>query len=86
MIEYFISVATEEETGAIELLDHRIVGGRNASICDYPYQVSVQYLGRHICGGAIIGPKWVITTARCLVKLVVTIYLNSLLTEKHILD
>ena len=32
----------------------------------YPYQVSIQYNGKHRCGGAIISLYWVLTAARCL--------------------
>ncbi|CAB3244941.1 unnamed protein product [Arctia plantaginis] len=32
---------------------------------DYPYTVSVRLHGKHWCGGAIIGPLWVLTAAQC---------------------
>lgn len=31
-----------------------------------PYQVSVQWLGVHVCGGALIKPQHVLTTANCI--------------------
>ncbi|KAH8401521.1 hypothetical protein KR009_006116 [Drosophila setifemur] len=45
--------------------DGRIVGGEVTSIEEFPYQVSVQLNGQHICGGAIIGEHFVLTAAHC---------------------
>lgn len=47
-------------------LDSRIVGGEDAPIEEYYYQVSVQLRGQHICGGTLVGLKsYVITAAQC---------------------
>ncbi|GFG37824.1 hypothetical protein Cfor_11639 [Coptotermes formosanus] len=46
-------------------LDGRIIGGSAVGIEDFPYQVSIEYAGSHMCGGAIIGPVWVVTAAHC---------------------
>lgn len=46
-------------------LDGRIVGGEDANIEDYPYQVSFEYLTSHICGASIISENWVVTAAHC---------------------
>ncbi|XP_066994478.2 trypsin-1 [Anabrus simplex] len=43
----------------------RIVGGTDADIKDFPYQLSFQYRGRHSCGASIIGEDWAITAAHC---------------------
>ncbi|XP_046980592.1 trypsin alpha-4-like [Schistocerca americana] len=43
----------------------RIIGGTNADIADYPWQVSFQKLGSHNCGASIIGSSWVLTAAHC---------------------
>ncbi|XP_045460653.1 coagulation factor X-like [Harmonia axyridis] len=43
----------------------RIVGGFEANIEDYPYIVSVQIYGKHICGGTIIKPDYILTAAHC---------------------
>ncbi|XP_018403931.1 PREDICTED: chymotrypsin-2-like [Cyphomyrmex costatus] len=48
------------------LPDPQIVGGYDASDGEYPYQVSLKLsTGQHICGGAIIHKKYVITAAHC---------------------
>ncbi|GJQ84301.1 hypothetical protein Trydic_g5239 [Trypoxylus dichotomus] len=49
----------------LPLLDGRIVGGETVTIEDHPYQVSVQLLGSHWCGGSIISDRYIVSAAHC---------------------
>lgn len=44
---------------------NRIVGGSPATIEQFPWTVSMQYHGKHRCGGAIIAPTVILTAAHC---------------------
>ncbi|KAJ8934503.1 hypothetical protein NQ318_021110 [Aromia moschata] len=46
----------------------RVVNGTDADIRDYPYTVSLQFNGRHTCGGSIIDPFNVLTAAHCVTR------------------
>ncbi|XP_023288145.1 trypsin-2 [Orussus abietinus] len=45
--------------------DGRIVGGKEATIEDHPYQLSFQIFNSHICGASIISSKWAVTAGHC---------------------
>lgn len=46
----------------------RIIGGVEASLGRWPWQVSLYYSNRHTCGGSIINSQWVVTAAHCVHK------------------
>ncbi|XP_067827015.1 transmembrane protease serine 4-like isoform X2 [Heptranchias perlo] len=43
----------------------RIVGGTDANIEDWPWQVSLKYNNQHLCGGSVINSQWIVTAAHC---------------------
>nr|XP_054509970.1 LOW QUALITY PROTEIN: prostasin [Agelaius phoeniceus] len=60
------AVAAEDDTvpcGTPVL--RRVVGGRGGQEGQWPWTVSVAFRGRHVCGGALIAPAWVLTAAHC---------------------
>ncbi|KAL3479647.1 trypsin-like cysteine/serine peptidase domain-containing protein [Aspergillus californicus] len=56
------------------LSEAHIVGGHDAEIENYPYQVSIQYNNIHVCGGSLISDRWVITASHCLLNNIVKEY------------
>ncbi|XP_036894406.1 granzyme K [Sturnira hondurensis] len=42
-----------------------IIGGQEVTPHSRPFMASVQHRGRHLCGGVLIHPQWVLTAAHC---------------------
>nr|CAD7423873.1 unnamed protein product [Timema monikensis] len=49
-------------------IDGRIIGGEDAAIIDFPYQLSLGYFGSHSCGASIISADWLLTAAHCVYR------------------
>lgn len=46
-------------------LFERVVNGNNADQHEWPWQISLRFNGRHICGGSLIKTNMVLTAAHC---------------------
>jgi len=69
-----------ESTEFVKLGAPKIVGGENASVGEFPYQVSIKVwevnnvsLNMHFCGGFIVDETHVVTAAHCLRDFPVTL-------------
>ncbi|XP_051811212.1 ovochymase-1 isoform X2 [Acanthochromis polyacanthus] len=46
-------------------VETRIIGGQEAWSHSWPWQVSLRFASMPACGGAVIGPTWVLSAAHC---------------------
>ncbi|KAK1135836.1 Chymotrypsin-1 [Melipona bicolor] len=45
--------------------ENQIVGGKDAPVGKFPYQVSLRKSGSHFCGGSILDARTILTAAHC---------------------
>ncbi|KAG5893390.1 hypothetical protein JTB14_024509 [Gonioctena quinquepunctata] len=58
----------------------RIVGGQEADIADYPYQLALMDGGLFFCGASLISSTWALTSAHCMIGITastLTVQANS---------
>ncbi|XP_063285648.1 serine protease 27-like [Pelobates fuscus] len=49
------------------IIADRIVGGQDAKKGEWPWQVSLQFQGEHLCGGTVLTNSWVMMAAHCFI-------------------
>lgn len=61
----------------------RIVGGEDADIADYPWQVALMQGSTQFCGGSIIHEEWILTAAHCLTGSWTAQYIRAGVTNRN---
>ena len=51
--------------GIVPQAQGRITGGSNSDPGQWPWQVSINYNGEHVCGGSLVSDQWVLSAAHC---------------------
>eukprot|EP00079_Xenopus_tropicalis_P030317 XP_012826214.1 PREDICTED: serine protease 27-like [Xenopus tropicalis] len=69
LLQASVSPSVSDTTSTLScgspLVSNRIVGGTDATDGAWPWQVSLDYHGSHICGGSLIATQWIMTAAHC---------------------
>ncbi|XP_051016998.1 serine protease 55 [Acomys russatus] len=92
------SLEANVECGTRPLYDSRtrhsrIIGGQEAEVGEFPWQVSIQEKNSHFCGGSILSQWWILTVAHCFysqelspLELTVVVGTNDLRTSPTVLQ
>uniref|UniRef100_A0A336LKX8 CSON006987 protein n=1 Tax=Culicoides sonorensis TaxID=179676 RepID=A0A336LKX8_CULSO len=70
LIFFLVLESKSEDFFSKNSWDSRIIGGRTASLGQFPYQASLQRTRnsviKHVCGGSVYNEKWIITAGHCI--------------------
>ncbi|RZC41810.1 Trypsin domain containing protein [Asbolus verrucosus] len=64
-IKHYITILVASPTSHHNL---RIFGGDKAKPGQFPFIVSINLQGFHLCGGSIINENWIVTAAHCMME------------------
>ncbi|XP_058798575.1 chymotrypsin-1-like [Phymastichus coffea] len=74
-LDYIITDKADTcESYTVVSLKQRMIDGKRAQIKNYPYQVSIQELNQHLCGGTIISERHILTAAHCIINVMTPPY------------
>ncbi|XP_012538931.2 chymotrypsin-2 [Monomorium pharaonis] len=65
-----IILILDVSNGTLALRTRRLIGGHPANESEFPYQVSLRYYNLHICSGALISDRHVLSAAHCICGLI----------------
>ena len=65
LIPYTLTIGSLGACGKPRISLSRIISGKNATHGTWPWQVSIKYGKKLLCGGVLISPKHVLSAAHC---------------------